>query len=169
MTLLASSCIVADPPEYREAVRTRPVLDVYQAIPTTTQVQVLNTNDVLKISVPVRSEDAGEVLRGAFFVDYGVGSPGQIQNVQEVPASTYADDGRAFTLDWTVPKLANSGCHLLSLIVAHVSSFRSNPSYVLNNNANNDAAIISWWLNVDAPAQSASTLSNCPTAGIAMP
>jgi len=49
--LLASSCIVADPPEYQSPVRTRPLLDVYGAAPPTNRVLVVSTNDLVKISV----------------------------------------------------------------------------------------------------------------------
>lgn len=165
--LFASGCIVADPPEYQDPVRTRPVLDVYQASPTTSLVLVVNTNDVVKISVPLRSEDAGEQLTGVFLVDYNAGSSGLLQNVQKIAPSTYTNDQRAVTLDWTVPMLARKGCHLLSLIVAHESSFKANPSYVLNADAaNRDAAIINWWMNVDVDASQASTLESCPTVGI---
>ena len=167
IVLLASSCIVADPPEYQSPVRTRPVLDVYQASPTTSQVLVVNHNDLVKISVPLRSEDAGEQLTGVFLVDYNAGSSGLLQNVQKIAASTYSNEARAVTLNWTVPSLPIAGCHLLSLIVAHESSFQANPSYVLNADAAiQDAAIISWWMNVDVKSGPVSTLENCPTQGI---
>ncbi|HEX3852495.1 MAG TPA: hypothetical protein VHW01_16110, partial [Polyangiaceae bacterium] len=39
--LLASSCVVAAPPEYVDPVQTRPVLDVGQAVPGTSQVLVV--------------------------------------------------------------------------------------------------------------------------------
>ncbi|MEO8905610.1 MAG: hypothetical protein ABI488_24005 [Polyangiaceae bacterium] len=164
--LLTSSCIVADPPEYQEPQRTRPTLDVYRATPTTSRVLVVNTNDLVRISVPLRSEDAGESLTGVFLVDYNAGSSGLLQNVQKIAASTYADDQRAVTLDWTVPSLMD-GCHLLSLIVAHGSSFKDNPSYALNADAaNGDVAIINWYVNLNAAAGETSTLMNCPTPGI---
>jgi len=165
--LLATSCVVADPPEYQSPVQTRPALDVYQASPTTTTVLVVNTLDVVKISVPLRSEDAGEWLTGVFWVDSNTGFPGLLQNVQKIPPSTYANDQRAVTLDWIVPRLPRAGCHLLSLVVAHDSSFKTNPSYMLNADAENrDAAIINWWMNVDVTSGPVSTLENCPTAGI---
>ncbi|MEO8980149.1 MAG: hypothetical protein ABI548_11275 [Polyangiaceae bacterium] len=167
--LLASSCIVAGPPENRNPAQTRPTLDVYQATPSASRVLVVHTNDLVKISVPLRSEDAGEALRGVFLVDYNAGSLGLLQNSQDIAASTYADDGRQVTLDWTVPSLPPPGCHLLSLIVAHDSSFGSNPNYVLKQDAaNRDAAVINWWLNdldADGPNK-ISALGDCPTVGI---
>ncbi len=167
MMLLVSSCIVADPPEYQSPARTRPSLDVYQASPPTYRVMLVNKNDLVKITVPLRSEDAGEGLRGVFLVDFNTGSSELLQNTQEIAASTYADTLRTVTLDWTVPSLPRSGCHLLTLIVAHHSSFKANPSSVLDPKAaDGDAAIINWWMNVDVDPSKASTLENCPTPGI---
>ena len=165
--LLVSSCIVADPPEYRDPVQTRPVLDVYQANPTTSRVLVVHTNDPVKVNVPVRSEDAGVDLSAHFFIDYGIGSTNVSQITQTIPASTYADTGRAVALTWKVPALS-VGCHLLSLIVAHRTSFENENNDILDpQKADIDASIINWWLNANpASADDVSTLVNCPTVGV---
>jgi hypothetical protein len=162
--LLASSCIVADPPEYVQPLRTRPVLDVGLAVPGTSQVLVVHTGDNVGFSVPVRSEDAGEDLRAVFFLDQGPGSRGVFQNSQRVPASTYSDTTRPVTFPWTVPTLA--GCHLMTLTVAHSSSFQADHEDVLDTqNHADDAAIVNWWLNAPAPGTLDSTLVDCPTKG----
>jgi hypothetical protein len=163
--LLASSCIVADPPEYQDPVQTRPVLDVYGANPSTSRVLVVSTADQVPISVPVRSEDAGEDLSAHFYIDRGVVSGGLPQNAQTIAASTYADTTREVTFTWKVPVLDAGPCHLLTLIVAHRSSFLSTDNDVLDKDkAGTDAAIINWWVNVNA--MTPSTLVNCPTLGI---
>ncbi|HEX7453271.1 MAG TPA: hypothetical protein VF294_13340, partial [Polyangiaceae bacterium] len=115
--LLASSCIVANPPEYVDPLQTRPILDVGQAVPGTSQVLVVHAGDHVGFSVPVRSEDAGEDLRAVFFIDQGPGSAGIFQNSQRIPASTYSDTTRPVTFPWTVPTLTPAGCHLLTLTV----------------------------------------------------
>jgi hypothetical protein len=165
--LLASSCIVADPPEYLNPVQTRPVLDIGQADPGTSQVLVVQTSQNVAFSVPVRSEDAGEDLRAVFFVDQGPGSPGVFQNSQSIPASTYNDTGRAVTFEWTVPPPPppGPGCHLMTLTVAHRLSFDPTHDDVLNPKDQDDAAIVNWWLNAD-PTTDPSTLVNCPTNGV---
>jgi len=164
---LASGCIVANPPEYLNPVQTRPVLDIGQADPGTSQVLVVQTGEKVAFSVPVRSEDAGEDLRAVFFVDQGPGSPGIFQNSQAIPASTYSDTNpRAVTFDWTVPALT-PGCHLLTLTVAHRLSFDPKHDDVLNPKDQDDAAIVNWWLNASpAPGIPDSTLVNCPTKGV---
>jgi len=169
--LLASSCIVADPPEYLDPVRTRPVLDIGQTLPPTSQVLVVHAGDKVSFAVPVRSEDAGEDLRAVFFIDQGPGSLGVFQNSQPVPASTYDDTSpRSVTFDWTVPALPSFGCHLMTLTVAHRSSFDTKHDDVLDSKDHaDDAAIVNWWLNAPDPSDLVtpdSTLVKCPTQGV---
>ena len=169
--LLATGCIVADPPEYLDPVQTRPVLDIGQAVPGTSQMLVVHTGDKQSFSVPVRSEDAGEDLRAVFFVDQGPGSPGAFQNSQTIPASTYNETApRAITYDWPVPRM-DPGCHLLTLTVAHGHSFDPNHNDVLRTDttgaAKDDAAIVIWWLSVPPDATTPdSQLVKCPTMGV---
>lgn len=162
--LVAESCIVADPPEYRAPVQTRPVLNMYSAVPTATQALVLTTMPVstTKFTVQVRSEDAGEDLRALFFLDYQL--PTQRKLVSKViPASTYDNTGRNFQADYVPVPKTDKGCHFLSLVVAHTSSFlntidddRLDPRY-----ANDDAAIATWTINVDPPSDG--SLQDCPS------
>jgi len=56
-------------------------------------------------------------------------------------------------------------CHLLTLTVAHNTSFDPNHEDVLAPAKQGDAAIVNWWLNVPAPGTLDSTLVNCPTKG----
>ena len=165
--LLASSCIVASPPEYVDPLQTRPILDVGQAVPGTSQVLVVQNGQNVGFSVPVRSEDAGEDLRAVFFVDQGPGSPGIFQNSQIISASTYSDIMRNVTYTWPVPVLTPAGCHLLTLTVAHLSSFDPKHDSVLQSAKQGDAAIVNWWLNAPATGTPDSTLDNCPTKGAA--
>jgi len=161
--LFSQSCIVADPPEYRTPGQTRPVLNVYSAAPTATQALVVLTADKLPVrfTVQVRSEDAGEDLRALFFLDYQL--PGQYKLISKsVPASTYDNVSRDISYDWP-PSKDKRGCHFLSLVVAHRSSFLANDDDKLNPaKADDDAAIVTWTVNVDPPADFA--LENCPTA-----
>jgi hypothetical protein len=139
---------------------------VYQADPTTSKVLVVYTNDQVPISVPVRSEDAGEDLTAHFFIDYLAVTPNVSFNTQTIPASTYSDDSRVISLKWTV-NVGPPTCHLLSLVVAHRSSFRlDNQDVLLPDKAATDVAIINWWLNVNPSPDATSTLVGCPTNGI---
>ena len=171
--LFAQSCIVADPPEYRAPGQTRPVLNVYGAVPTATQVLEVSTmppKTATTLTVQVRSEDAGEPLRAVLFLDYQVMENLDPNNFQPgektlisltIPASTYSNTGRVFEYPW-LPS-TTSGCHFLSLIVAHHNSFlQSSDEVHLNPRfANDDAAIVTWTVNVNPPDDG--SLPNCPT------
>ena len=159
----ASSCIVADPPEYRDPVRTRPLLEVYKATPLISNIVVYIPNTpAINFSVPVRSEDAGEDLSAVTFVDYGTNVE-KFVNIQTIAASTY-DQSREIALKWTP---TDEKCHVFSLIVAHSRSFQSTDGVHLDTDkAGDDAAIVSWWVNVNPPSNEVNTLRDCPRAGL---
>ncbi len=168
--LVAQSCIVADPPEYRVPVQTRPVLNVYTAAPTTTKVLVVfpdnpgsTPNVPVRFNVSIQSEDAGEALRALYFLDYG--TLGQRKLVgQTIAASTYDNTGRSATLQW-VPANVTDGCHFVTLVVAHASSFlTSNDDHLDPNRADDDAALVTWTVNMDPPPDDVNTLPNCPSS-----
>jgi len=170
--LLAQSCIVADPPEYKTPGRTRPVLNAFKAVPETTKVLVVYTGKVAtSFSVPVRSEDAGEDLRALFYLDYEV-QPGDMNrgesplNSQKITASTYANTSREATYPWLPTKQSvSAGCHFVTLIVAHRSSFQSSDENHLDaSKAVEDAALLTWTVNVDPPSDGVNTLLNCPSS-----
>jgi hypothetical protein len=162
---LLQSCIVADPPAYRAPVRTQPLLDSYKSVPLPQQLLVVYTTDQVgvSISVPVRSEDAGEDLQARFFLDYGVPSLERPLRGQRIPASTYDDTSRSASYDKWLPR-TTSGCHLLTLVVAHVSSYQLTDQDHLNRNtAGDDAATLTWLVNVNPAPDQVNTLVNCPT------
>jgi len=175
--VFAESCIIADPPEYQTPLRTRPVLNVYSAVPTTTHALITFTEPnplKTKFTVPVRSEDAGEPLRAVFFLDYqmprrGLTQPGEVKlpsGSKTIPASSYDNAGRTVEYEWT--PMTTKGCHYLSLIVAHRSSFLESDEDHLNPRyADDDAAIVTWTIGVDPPVSGA--LENCPTTDTITP
>lgn len=177
--LFVGSCIVADPPEYRAPGQTRPVLNMYSAAPTQTQLLVVDAsqgrNPTVNFSVQVRSEDAGEPLRAVFFLDYQMKSrtdPPQLGEfnlaTKTIPASTYDNVGRFFSFPWlptSSPKV--SGCHYLTLIVAHRSSFQEESEVHLDPRfADDDAALVTWTVNVLTSPANETTLASCPAREI---
>ena len=169
MVLAESSCIVADPPEYQAPQRTRPLLNVYAAVPTATRALVVTTSPKVatRFTVEVQSEDAGEELRAVFFLDYQL--PGEDSlGAKSIPASTY-DKTRNITFDW-FPKASDAGCHFLSLVVAHRDSFliAEDEDHLNPKAAEEDAAIVTWTVNID-PKDAGNTLPNCPSRTTMVP
>lgn len=162
--LFAESCIVADPPEYRAPGQTRPLLDVYGAVPPATRVLVVDkhASNVIQFNVSVQSEDAGEDLRAVFFLDYG--TAGELRLVgQTISASTYDNTARAAKLPWR-PISVSDGCHFVTLVVAHVNSFQPNNDDHLDlTKAGDDASLVSWTVNVNPSSDAPNTLANCPS------
>lgn len=165
MTFL-TSCIVADPPQYTNPGQTAPQLNSYLADPPISQVLPVYSNSIgATFSVPVRSEDAGEDLSAVFWEDYGTASPSsRVFNSQRLTAATYGETGRIVTsIPFTVGA-TDRGCHTVSLIVAHINSFLpSNTQKLDPNKAKSDAAILTWWVNVNPSADALNTLNDCPT------
>jgi len=172
--LFAQSCIVADPPEYRAPGQTRPVLNMYSAVPTATQVLIVDGSEgnhaLPRFSVQIRSEDAGEPLRACFFIDYQIKrdlAQGQLGedtlSIKEFPASTYDNDGRKFNYEWPVAD-TTKGCHYLTLVVAHLKSFSTDDGRHLDPRyADDDAALATWTVNVVDSPIAGNTLVDCPT------
>jgi len=163
--LSSQGCIVADPPEYRSPQQTRPVLNMYSAVPPATHALVLSStvqnNTPTRFTVQVRSEDAGEDLRALFFLDYQL--PGQRKlGGKQISASTYLDTGRDIRFDWA-PDKKDAGCHFATLVVAHTDSFLKDidDDKLDPAKADDDAALATWTVSVDPPANFA--LENCPS------
>jgi len=169
--LVAQSCIVADPPEYRDPGQTRPLLDTYGASPPTTRILVVDSaiKNPIQFNVPVQSEDVGEDLRAIFFLDYGSARQSKLLG-RTIPASTYENKTRAAELPWLpiVPMDVAPGCHFVTLVVAHESSFLSSNDERLDpTKAPDDASLLTWTVNIDPSPDAPNTLVNCPSSAVA--
>ena len=164
--LFATSCIVADPPQYRDPVQSRPQLIVYRADPPTQQILVVDPSSNLgtKFNVPFRSEDGGEDLSGVFFLDYQV-SPGEkYQGSLNLTASTFDNTDRAAIYFWK-PVGVTQGCHYMSLVLAHRSSFLDGDAIHLDKTlGDKDAAIVTWVVNFRPDPGQEHTLVDCPVS-----
>ncbi|MEO6599675.1 MAG: hypothetical protein ABIQ16_07365 [Polyangiaceae bacterium] len=161
---VTAGCIVADPPVSRDPVQTRPVLDTASAVPLSAQVLVVISGDKngVKFTVPVLSEDAGENLFARFVLDYGAVSEDTLVS-QRIPASTYTDTSRSALLPGWIPKATLKDCHVVTLIVAHESTFTNgNIAKLEPTKARQDAVFMNWWVNIDPALDAIQTLKNCP-------
>ena len=63
-----------------------------------------------------------------------------------------------------------NGCHVLSLLVAHVSSFRLDDATQLQpDKAKVDASFVQWWVNANPADDMTTTLVNCPSPMLPLP
>lgn len=165
-SVLASGCLVADPPEYREPPRTPPILDLVAAKPLIGEILVADrrTGDAsINFVVPVRSEDNGEALWWAFHFDYGFPGSTVIGLQNRVQPSTFDDVTRAIEFEWHIGSAHPAGCHPITLLVSHESTWNLNEARPHVIDAQYDTAMATWWLNLDPPADARDTLIDCPT------
>ncbi|HEY4102429.1 MAG TPA: hypothetical protein VGM44_01010, partial [Polyangiaceae bacterium] len=134
----------------------------------------VKSGQIVPLTVPVRSEDAGEELSAIFFLDYGTLNSFPV-NQQTISASTFDVSDREISFSWTVVlhdacpggqqcPSPPQACHTLTLVVAHHSSFESNDATTLiPAKAKTDASLVQWWVNANSPDGAQATLTNCPT------
>jgi hypothetical protein len=164
--LTTTGCIVAAPPEYEEPKRTPPILDLYSAKPFTGAVISVDRleNPPVKVEwkVPVRSDDQGEGLFWVQYVDRTFLGEA-VTSFADVPASTMDDTTRYVQGSWVPDSHFSKGCHTLSIVIAHNTSWNRvvHPPLLLDPS---DAALGTWWLNLDpAPGTDPNTLVHCPS------
>jgi hypothetical protein len=168
LSMLASTgCIVADPPQYEEPKRTPPILDLNHAEPSPFWVIIIDRNDnlepdALNVTVPFRSDDQGEEVWFALHVDFK-GDDIPLWNLPSSP-STIDDTTRVISKSQPVDAHINidAGCHQLTLIGAHASSWDFSLYQPKADAPKDDIAIATWWLNMDPKPADPYTLSNCP-------
>jgi len=157
---LSMSCLVEDPPPYTEPKQTPPRLDHAAATPLLDEIILANSNDIIRFSIPVTSEDAGEGLTAVLYLDYATGVDAYPIDFSNLPASTLDDTNeRAFSFSWKV-KYLPPGCHRFIVRAGHASTM-SDAENVVNTA---DVAEAYWWANIDVAAQDANQLVDCPIA-----
>lgn len=156
---VTSSCLIEDPPPYKQPSQTPPRLNLRKAAPLIDQVLELKTGDRISFNVPVSSEDAGDKLQGLLLLDYKGEQQLPWLQVAEVQPSTLDDDTRALRLDWVVPNsISEDGCHRLTLLVSHEKNLG------VKIKDPNDVAVAVWWANINADADTSGKLNDCPLA-----
>ena len=161
-----NGCIIADPPQYEEPRRTPPILDLNNAVPSPYWLIVVdrkdnNPADKIHVKVPIRSDDQGEKLWFALHVDFK-GENHVLNTDLPLAASTFDDTNRFIDFEYDVDGSVQKGCHQLTLIVAHDSSWDYMRQQPLPSAPKDDIAVANWWMNVDPPASDPYTLPDCP-------
>lgn len=161
---MLNACLVDDPPEYRAGGRrTPPVLQLNESAPSVLYPIEVRRDDgigTLDLSVPVRSEDAGDNLLAVLFFDYGTRC--DQRDIVELPARTF-DVARTIKTTFSYGSLTVTGCHTLTLVVFHESNLTFGQGACLSSADPSDVALATWWVSVD-PA-TPGVLDGCPAPG----
>jgi hypothetical protein len=160
-----TACLVDDPPPYTAPSQTPPRLDYHDALPLLDQVIIAKTGDTLNFSIPVASEDAGDVIQAFLLLDYSGGRATPL-DADNLPPSTLDNTKRKLSLSWTVGIQGTAapapGCHRLTLRVTHRQNIKLDTFPDVVDSA--DLAEAYWWVNVDSDPTLGNTLVDCPLA-----
>jgi hypothetical protein len=161
MASLAAGCVVSDPPEYGLAKRTPPFLDLNGADPKVFERLDVQPGSVRALTVPFRSEDAGDSLIAQLYLDYNISinevPQERLQAFNNLQPSTLDDEAkRTVDFNWNVP--VTKGCYQLTMVLTHSQNLdRAKPIDF------SDVAFAIWWVNVGD--SDSSNLVNCPPNG----
>jgi len=151
--LVSSGCIVAEPPTLDGPQKTPPFLILSQAVPPTTALNKVRSEEEIALSVPVRAEDSGDQLVGTLFVDFGSSRERQDRTALLAP-STF-DEEREMSITWLVP--TGLTCRQVTLVVTHFSNLDGGRPIDTS-----DVALATWWFEVEVPGRPFTSI-DCPT------
>jgi hypothetical protein len=170
---LASGCYFSPPPLPDDPSSERPNLNLSGAVPST--FHVLNLRDMdgpVNFTIPFTSVDAGDAVVWSLWANYNMlgddnKSKQRLQTKGSLPTRPDADIGlggaasteRAIQFSWSLSSDLSPGCNQLTLFVTHYNNV---PFATDLPRDFSKAAMVTYWVNVNAPLDQAQTLANCP-------
>lgn len=132
---MSSACLVLSTPHYEEPDQTPPFLVAAAANPDLREFVLVLDEDTRKdFGAAVLSEDRGDPVHVALYIDYGVpnaaGHPffRSIAEFPEVPAATMADGPRSVSAQWYLDTAnVDPGCHTVTMMATHAFDYRNCP------------------------------------------
>ncbi|HTQ02505.1 MAG TPA: hypothetical protein VMI54_01570 [Polyangiaceae bacterium] len=162
VSLLTTGCLVPDAPEYGVANRTPIFVDPNSISPNPRSVQ--HYDDVegaapLDFHFLIHSEDAGDDLVTAFYIDYN--GRGSYKDHKSIKASTL-DVARLVQWHWDMPAgflTTDPGCHVITITVLHETGWDGQNNQQIGSPP--DLAAVSWFATFNDD-QGVIPLSACP-------
>jgi hypothetical protein len=174
MPWLAAGCVVPEPEKFREPERSPPILDLNGAAPSIFELIEVRGPTQRALSIGVRSEDHGEQLAGALYVNYKTATESNV-GYQVLAPSTLDDPLRRFQftptlqIPCTPDPDTNAGCCAhLTLVATHLSNISTEGGLIQPDPSlsQGDLALATWWLAVDSPTTQPSLIHNCPRRAV---
>jgi hypothetical protein len=161
-SLLASGCLIPEAPEYGPPQKT-PVFIIDSTVhpsPRTIVTGSRAAKDALEFSFKVRSEDAGERLMGALFVDYKHVGHTWIDFRPYEPMTFDEPRDVRFYMDPGDRRIdAARVCHSATLLVLHESGWDFEKKQPIGTPA--DLASVTWFMSIVEGSETPN-LSDCP-------
>jgi hypothetical protein len=145
-----TGCLVADAPTYGPPQQRPPVINTEGVSPSQYKLQLFQANSPpMLITVPVRSEDAGDDLKVTLWLDYALPSPAPKHfDEQTIPASSFDKTDRSYQTSFSPDERVTRGCgHTLTVLIMHESNYFDGPD-VPKEGSSYDVASVTWSLNV---------------------
>ena len=164
LAFVTSGCLLAEPPE-RNPRQTPPILNLALAEPPVTRLLVLDGPTVFPFSIPVRSEDVGELVWFALHRNYGLGTTRstRIAGPERLQPSHLNDTSRYITFSEELP--APDPCYQLTLLVCHDHSFETGSGLCENDLELEDTAVATWWVVTEETGEPGFEGCPLPTGG----
>jgi len=159
---LAPGCLIADPPEYGGPQKTPPYIESSSISPTPYAIiDVFENDPTQSFAFKVYSEDAGDRLWTVFYRDYYLATvPQRLDDRSHAPSTL--DVPHNITIPLTLTQVP-MGCHSLTLLVMHESTWNNATVSPDSTKAITDMASVTWWMNVQPDEDHPNTLFDCPT------
>lgn len=159
LSFMCCSCLVLSAPEFEEPDQTPPFLIATAADPDPREfVLVLDEDKRKDFGAAVLSEDRGEPVQVALYIDYGISNAAghpffrSIAEFPEIPAGTMAEGPRAVSTQWFLDTAnVEPGCHSVTMIVTHHFDYRNCPKRM------SDSSQLQW------KVLRCATTDTCPT------
>ncbi|MRG97671.1 hypothetical protein [Polyangium spumosum] len=175
LAVLAPGCLVTADPVTYEPQQTPPIIVASGIDPDPRSILLVGGDlglEEFPITATVASEDAGESVKVALYVDYGemnpVGQPFRFAfpNFQELPAATLADGPRPLQgVRWNSRVYPlEPGCHRLTLVVSHEFDTGTGCPKDLR-----DSSQITWQFRQCGVGDCPPILENCPSTQASCP
>lgn len=173
--VLVSSCLVTQEPVTYEPAQTPPIIVASGLSPDPRGILRVGGVDglsVFDITASVLSEDAGESVKVALYVDYGMTNlfhqPFRYPptTFAELPPASLSDGPRKLIgLQWGADVVPLSlGCHRLTLVVTHAFDPASGCPKDLN-----DSSMVTWQFRQCGDGECPATLEDCPDTNATCP
>jgi hypothetical protein len=165
--LTASGCFFSPRPLPGDPEAERPNLNLSGAVPPVSQViNVSHGSTPISFTVPFTSVDGGQGVWWFLWANWGL-EGARRERHGEVPHQADLDPAmggagateRSIQFSWTPSRDIESGCNQLTLFVTHAQNVNFTN---LHPTDFSQAAIATFWVNVDAPLGEGQTLVDCP-------
>jgi hypothetical protein len=149
--LSSTGCLIAEAPDYGEPRRTTPMIDHESIEPDPWfVVEVTPELPVPPFQMTVRSEDAGEGLLAVPVLNYGIPDRQEVLFAFEAPARA-ADQPKTVRVEIPLAELLPLGCHTVTVLVMHTSSFDYTTGLPRDVVSDGDVASVTWWVQATTP------------------